>query len=296
MLPDYVENCVHKIAKSEGFTDHKIEMKAGSSHGDNFLGIMTAITLSGTRQKNGQIQSEELHLLCKAPPTSAIRQKNFHSALVFSREIYIYSKLLPAFVRFQREKGLSETDSFLSFPKVYACEANDEKGTYILIMEDLRPKNYEMFPKEQTIDLEHELLVMKELAKFHAISFAMKDQRPHEFREFKQITDVFITVMINKSFVAFMRSTIDRSINVLQKPEHIKMMKHFRKTYIERVDKLKTAPFCDEFGIMAHGDCWNNNFLFQHNNDNVRIFFYLIFSFSFLFSLFECGFTLFQKI
>lgn len=61
--------CVHKIAKNEGFSDYKIETKAGSSHVDNFLVIMTAIILSGNCRKNGPIQSEELHLLCKALAT-----------------------------------------------------------------------------------------------------------------------------------------------------------------------------------------------------------------------------------
>ncbi|XP_055312342.1 uncharacterized protein LOC129574385 [Sitodiplosis mosellana] len=270
MLPDYVINCVHKVAKNEGFTDFKIETKAGSAHGDNFLGIMTAITLTGTRRKNGQTQSEELHLLCKAPPRNVIRQKNFATSLVFSREIYIYSKLLPAFVRFQREKGLSEADSFLSFPKVYACEVNEEKQTYILLMEDLRSKNYEMWPKDETVDLEHELLVMKELSKFHAISFAMKDQRPNEFREFQQLTDFFVGIYVKTTIKSFIKTLIDRSINVLEKPQHKQIMQNFRNTFLERAEKLKSVPYCDEFGIMLHGDCWNNNFLFQHRNDNKK--------------------------
>lgn len=211
MLPEYVSNCVHKVAKNEGFTDYKIETKAGSAHGDNFLGIMTAITLKGTRGKNGQSKSEELHLLCKAPPKNVIRQKNFSSSLVFSREIYIYSKLLPALVRFQQEKNLNAADSFLSFPKVYACEVDEKKQSYILIMEDLRPKNFEMWPKDQTIDVEHELIVMKELGKYHGVSFAMKDQRPHEFDQFKTLSDIFVNIFVKTAIKSFIKTLIDRN-------------------------------------------------------------------------------------
>lgn len=271
MLPEYVSNCVHRVAKNEGFTDYKIETKAGSEHGDNFLGIMTAITLKGSRGKNGQARSEELHLLCKAPPKNVIRQKNFSSALVFSREIYIYSKLLPAFVRFQQEKNLSAADSFLSFPKVYACEKDEKKQTYILIMEDLRPKNYEMWPKDQTIDIEHELIVMKELGKYHAVSFAMKDQRPQEFDEFKALSDFFVNIFVKTAIKSFIVTLIDRCIDVLEQPQHRKIMQNFRNTFLERAEKLKSQPYCDEFGIIIHGDCWNNNFLFQHGNDDVSI-------------------------
>lgn len=253
MLPDYVTNCIHKIAKSEGFIDYRIETKAGSCHGDNFLGIMIAVTLCGTRRQNGKVQSDELHLLCKAPPTNAIRQKNFNSALVFSREIYMYTKLLPAFVRFQQEKGLSASDSFRAFPKVFACETDEEKETFILIMEDLRPQNFEMWPKDKTIPIDHEILVMRELGKFHAISFAMKEQWPKIFNEFKQIKDVFIGVFLKTTLKSFMPKVIDRVIDALEKPEHKKLMQNFQKNFLERSDKLKSDPYCDEFGIMTHG-------------------------------------------
>ncbi|XP_031631447.1 uncharacterized protein LOC116345872 [Contarinia nasturtii] len=97
MLPDYVTNCIHKISKSEGFIDYRIEMKDSSSHGDNFMGIMIATKLSGTRSQNGTVQYYELHLLCKIPPMNEIRQKKFNSSLVFERELYTYTKILPAF-------------------------------------------------------------------------------------------------------------------------------------------------------------------------------------------------------
>lgn len=271
MLPDYLVKLIEEIAKNEQFTEFKIESKAGSSHGDNFLGIMTAVTLSGTRNKNGTIQADELHLLCKSPPTNAIRQKNFETAAVFEREIYIYSKLLPAFERFQREKGLSMADSFVSYPKVFACEADKATGTYILIMEDVRPKNFEMYPREQPIDLDHQLFVMRELGKFHAVSFAMKDQRPDEFNEFKQVKDLLVGTLFKTTIKSFVKKTIERAINALERPEHKQIMQHFLKTYIQRIDHIKNDEHCDEFGVITHGDCWINNFLFQYSNDAVSV-------------------------
>lgn len=83
MLPDYVTNCIHKIAKTEGFIDYRLETEDVSSHGDNFMGVMIATKLCGTRLTNGKLQFEELHLLCKAPPANEIRQKK----LQFSNNI-----------------------------------------------------------------------------------------------------------------------------------------------------------------------------------------------------------------
>ncbi|XP_031616814.1 uncharacterized protein LOC116336810 [Contarinia nasturtii] len=269
MLPDYLKDGIHKIAKTEGFIDYGIEMKAGSNHGDNFFGVLIAVTLSGTRrQQNGDIQSDELHLLCKTPPTNELQEKDISLTVTFNREIFMYTKILPAFVQFQRERGLNEADSFVSFPKMFACEKNEENGLCSLIMEDLRPKNFQMWPKEQTVPLEHELFVMRELGKFHAVSFTMKDQKPNDFREFKQLKDILYNVISKKKpFKSALQKLMDRVVDTLEKPEHKKLMQNFRDSFTERMDKLKSDPYCDEFGILTHGDCWNNNFMYQYSNE-----------------------------
>lgn len=265
MQSELITNCLHRIAKREGFTDYKIEATAGSKHGDNFLGVMSAITLSGTRRQNSLSKSEVLHLICKAPPLNQIRKKNWKSKLVFDREIYVYTKLLPAFVRFQAEKGLSEADSFRAFPKVYECEVDEESEMYILIMEDLRVKNFEMWPKEKMISLDHELLVLRELAKFHALSFAMKDQRPAEFDEFKQqLKDVSYEIVIGGSLKSFIHQSVERLENALERPEHKQLVQNFQKRYLQVMEEFLVGPSSTEFAVIRHGDCWNNNFLFQY--------------------------------
>lgn len=173
MLCEFITASVEKVAQNEGFSDYKIETTAGSKPGDNFLGVMTAITISGMRMVNGTAKADALYLICKSPPLSEIRQKNWKSKIVFDREVFVYTKLLPAFDRFQREKGLNAIDSFHAYPKVYACDVNTTNDTHILIMEDLTMKNFKMWPKHELITLDHELLVLRELAKYHAISFAM---------------------------------------------------------------------------------------------------------------------------
>lgn len=269
MLSEFIKTNVEKVAKTEGFIDFKIETTAGSKHGDNFLGVLTAITVSGERMVDGTVKADELYLICKAPPLSEIRKKNWKSLAVFDREIYIYTKLLPAFVRFQQEKGLSETDSFLAFPKVYACERSATNDMYILIMEDLTVKNFRMWPKHELITLDHELLVLRELAKFHAISFAMNDQQPHLFAEFKQLTDVTFDVIINGPLKKHFDKIIERAAHEMQNPKHSEILHNFRKSYTKSMENLLLGTISTESAVIRHGDCWNNNFLFQYGDDQV---------------------------
>lgn len=269
MLPEYITKLLNRIANEEDFIDYKFETKSGSNHGDNFLGVMISVTLEGTKVKNGISKIETMHLICKIPPMNESRKNNFKSSIVFDREVYVYSKLLPAFIQFQRDRGLSEADSFVSFPKVYACESNAENGTYVLIMEDLRPRNFVMWPKEKAIPIDHELLVMKELGKFHAISFAMKDQIPNEFEKFKQLNDTFCEIVLNGKLSSFMDRTIERASDALINPEHKKLMNDFKKSYKQMLEGYFSHSFCDRFGVVGHGDCWNNNFLFQYCGEDV---------------------------
>lgn len=269
LLPNHITKLLHKIAENKKFTDYKFETKAGSNHGDNYLGVMIAVTISGFREQNGKSEADKLHLVCKMPPANLSRRKNFKTDLVFARELFVYSKLLPAFVKFQKDKGLSDADSFISFPKVFAAEYDEDNDTYVLIMEDLRAKNFKMWPREEIIRLDHELVVMKELGKFHGCSLAMKDQRPSDFDEFKKLNDTFSEIVTNGKLSAFMVQTINRAARAMKDPFHKPIFENFRRTYPNMLKKCFSRETSDRFGVIGHGDCWNNNFLFRYDDEEV---------------------------
>lgn len=260
MLPDYIKNCLHKVAGAEGMSSYTIDTNAASKHGENFLGIVNAVTLTNT------ITGQQLHLIYKIPPHNRARRKHFKSSLPFGRETDVYTKLLPAFIEFQQNKGLSAVDSFLSFPKLYAHEFDAETDNYLLIMDDLRTKNFEMWPKDHMMPLNYVEQILIELGKFHAISFAMQDQRPTEFEKFKQFNDVLANFTIKGKVKVFMDKTIDRAIGVLKNPKHKKIVENFRDNYVAVLDEILLDAKSKEFAVICHGDCWNNNFLFQTNS------------------------------
>lgn len=269
MLFECIRKLLDQIAKTEGFTKYTINSKAGSNDGDNFMGTLTAFTITGTKQCDKQ---QNLYLICKIPPLNRVRRDVFKMNLQFGSELYAYSKILPAFVRFQQAAGLSKVDSFLSFPKMYVSEYNAENDTHILILEDLRPNGFEMWQKEQIMAIDHEQLIMHELGKFHGISFAMKDQRPIEFQELiDKTTDNFLEVSIRGKFQSFFAKSLEKSVNVIKNSEHKKRVREFQKNFIDAMEELMNEPFITEFGVINHGDCWNNNFLFQYADDQVSL-------------------------
>lgn len=282
MLSDRVMNNIKTIAENEGFLSYDISLSDGSNHGDNFVGIITAIKISGPKVIDDKV--EELHLVCKAPPANESRKRNFNYAMTFSREIYVYAKVLPAFVRFQKEKGLSDGDSFISFPKVYAYELDAKSDTFILIMEDMRSKNYQMWPKEKVIRLDYELAIMRELGKFHAVSFAMKDQQSDEFNEFTEMEDTFYQIVINGRMRSFNNKALEKAAKVLENPQHKQLVTNFRQTFPNVISEFVIGESSKEFAVIGHGDTWCNNILFQDSDDTVSIImrFFVFLSFQIL--------------
>lgn len=266
MLPDYVTKVFDRIAGDLNFVDYEINTKAGSKHGDNFLGVIIAVTLTGTRDINGDHVSDAVHLLVKLPPDNKQRRAQFQSDLVFDRELLIYSKVLPAFAAFQREKGLSDDEMFSAYPKIYACEFDAENDSHILIMENLRTRNFDMWPKKQTVRYDHELMVMETLGKFHGISFALKDQRPHQFEEFKKLDDILNKLMID----SFLQETSERASNSIKNEAHKELYSVQR--FNNGLFKPMTWEARNKFGVITHGDCWNNNYMFQYSDENVISF------------------------
>lgn len=267
MLVDCIRKLLDEIAKDDGFIDYTINFKNGSNADDNLMGTLTAITITGKKQSNEQ---DKLHLICKIPPLNKIRRTVFKMNLQFGSELYAYSNILPAFMKFQEGKGLSECDSFLSFPKMYVSEYNAECDTHILILEDLRPKGFQMWPKIQIMPIDHELLIMRELGKLHAISFAMKDQQPKLFQKLvSKTTDNFLEVSVRGKFRLFFEKSLEKTVNAVKNPKHKQIIQDLHKTYVETMEELMNEQSVTEFAVLNHGDCCNNNFLFQYNDDQV---------------------------
>lgn len=267
-LPVAIENLLCEIAQKEGFTDYKFEFESGSNRGDNYVGVVTSVKIVGDRVKDGVVTIETLNLMCKSAPKNRERRELMNIAQCFEREIYMYTRVLPTFVKFQEEKGLSPAESFMSFPKMYGWIADEANGSYVLVMEDLRSRDFVMWPRRTPVTFDHEELVFKQFGRFHGVSLALKDQRPEVFAEFKDLRDIFSDAIKTGGVLA---ETMDRAIDVLEKEEHKTVVRSLRNNYLETWRSFFTKEAVDRFGVIGHGDAWLNNFLFQHIGNVIYI-------------------------
>lgn len=266
-LPKFVRDYLDEIALTEGLSNHKIEVEAGSNNGDNFMAAMFRVALKGDRSVAGQIVPHQLNLICKLASPNAERRKELRLNICFDREATFYNRVFPAFAAFQKERGLSPEDGFFGFPKCYKAVADEESNQFLLILEDLKPKGFVMWPKEKIVALDHFQLILQEIAKFHAVSFAMRDQEPDVFEEFQNISDHVIAAFKTPKLRGMVLRSHQRVLDVLRNENHSKYIHDLRDNFVEIYIKCLGEGEAGRFGAMTHGDFWINNILFQYGDE-----------------------------
>lgn len=263
-LPQFLEVLLKKIADQEGFVDYTLNVSAGSSNGDGFLAIVKRVVISGSR--NGK--SDNLPLICKLMPTSKFRREQVNTNGAFICEAFMYDELLPTFNAFQKEKGLTEKDGFFNYPKSYGTMSDEENDRFVIVMEDIKATGYQLFDKLKPADFNHVKLFVESLGRFHAVSFALKDQRPEVFNKFKHLQDFFYRecqtkpTEMGQTFGFF----FDKAMTAF-KPEdeaEIKALNKLRETYMDELKRTTTGEANEQFSVVNHGDCWNNNMMYRY--------------------------------
>lgn len=269
-LPEYGKLLINGIARSAKFTEFTVQTLPGSNHGDNIMGVLVSVIISGTQISfNGQKIEGKLNLICKLAPESEERRREFQTARNFGREVLMYNKILPLFEQFQREKGLANDEAFLAYPKCYAAIADEKENQFIIIMEDLKQRHFSMWPRHMTTVADHAYLVMEKFAKLHAVSFALKDQRPEIYNELRHIPDFFHYYFESKGVSNLFDKCYDRAIDSLKQEEHRKILQEVKGNIQNYFKEYADTAYFEPFGVIDHGDCWNNNIMYQYK-DGVR--------------------------
>lgn len=272
-IPAYAVDLINSIAQKEGFTEYTVTSEAGSSHGDGFLGIMIRVAINGMHRLGGASVPVKLSLIMKLPPHNKTRREMFHTKDAFENEIFAYDVLLPAFVKLQQDNGVAKEDGFFRFPKIYGTFADPETGNYVLIMEDLAVRGYEMRNKFEKLNFAHAKLAMTELGRYHALSFAVRDQRPELFAEFRKRQPTFLLKMLdnNRSKDFWSQKYVEASKTLApEEKEFADKIVLLGTTYVERMRECCEEDGAEPFAVMNHGDCWNNNMMYRYSADKKK--------------------------
>lgn len=187
----------------------------------------------------------------------------------FLREFIFYQRIYPDLAHFQKTKGVKSVFHGGSFriPKCYKIICNEAEGQYALILQDMRRSHYFSLGKDEGATLDEAKAVVQALGRFHAVSFAYKDQRSNEFSKYEKLVDPLFERMsdMEQLITCFLYPRIDEAIDSLQPHEEFRKEKllELKETVYQTILSYVSLEFADDGCVIGHGDSWSQNILFK---------------------------------
>ncbi|CAL8139617.1 unnamed protein product [Orchesella dallaii] len=274
MTPDrqFEKSEIEKLV-GEPITD--FSSSSGSNKGDNVAGTLLALKVTTAAGK-------ELNLVYKSFPSDNPEQRQYVVQFgIFRTETCMYEKVFP---RLKELVALRKAAKNIELPTVkYISGFNDDQNDYVCL-EDMRPEGYIMQDKFQSLTSAEVTLIMKEMAKFHALTYFMlrydgerifeEDDRVSKLKyNAFTIENPMMIEMGTRMFYGYMENTVtlleDRDKSLA---EHVKNFvgKHSRHSFhaLTRFNSKRTDK--ESFPCIIHGDLWTNNVLFKYESSGGR--------------------------
>ncbi|KAJ8895508.1 hypothetical protein PR048_000841 [Dryococelus australis] len=240
-------------------TEHCV--KSMGAKGDNYLSIMQRINARIQWSDNTE---GEIFMVVKNIPPGKEMQKTLMASTAFPNEIKIFSKILPKFQEILNKAALGK---FLPFGARYICSEDSE--TRFLIVGDLAAEGFRMAKRQGGLDMDHCILLLKTLGRYHATSIALHEVNPSIVESFKE--NMF-TEESSKEFICnFTKMTLDSISKIVRTwPECGERMAgklELLTSVFHSIVKEQFKQDGNRLNVLTHGDLWINNMMFRYDDE-----------------------------
>ncbi|KMQ87313.1 hypothetical protein RF55_13434 [Lasius niger] len=215
-------------------------------------------------------QHVQVNIVVKSIPKNIGRRKTFRSAVLFRNEIIFYTKIVPKFEEFLADKGQS---NLMCIPRHFVSYTDGEND--FIVLENVSPLGFGPASRQNCMDWAECTVILKTLAKFHAISFAYRDQKKEEFIKLaSNLNETYFDNHIWNWYKRFHKNLVDIAKHALateypnSKAEKQFNSYEFGELYhkCSRLCERRNTPTSAIIG----GDCWAPNFLVRDIGQNQK--------------------------
>lgn len=253
--------------KTQSFTSHPL-----TAPGDNYGSTILSVEVN--YEQNSTKEVHTIPLVAKLVPLSPFLREVFHINITFNKEVRAYKLVSPEFERLQKEKNIPDTERLEVFPKFYGARTNwqgdensDADESAVLLLENLKVSGYRTRDRRKGLNLKHVEAVLTQLARFHALSVALKLLKPQVFRDtVLKACEQFDTSIVKAE------NDIENWVNatvgfVKNTPECVPYLSKIEAAFRKDMNgRLETSPPPKEpFATLVHNDFWVNNMMFKYN-------------------------------
>ncbi|XP_045455065.1 uncharacterized protein LOC123664586 [Melitaea cinxia] len=237
------------------------EYVSDTGKGDSYLSEVIRIRIYG--DSNGV--PYHVQVILKNMPKNVCRRLTFRSDEFFKNEINFYQKVLPTLIKFQSKKRVS--DPYTNYAKLFYAYTDGLND--VICLEDVGLENFGAAVRQEGIDYDHCKVTLKALAKYHALSFALRDQEPETFNRITDaIFETYYDPRLSDWYGRFWNRISGIAIDAVEKeyPDSIYVEKIKEFAVPERYEDMIRAVRDKTNGVISHGDSWTNNFLYKYQD------------------------------
>lgn len=247
---DFLE-IIYKVADKLRLQNIEYTSEFGTEDIDSFMFGIYRVQLRGYQDD----QKVHYKIVLKWHPDPKMR-KPFRDLYV--REYTFYQYVVPELLDIQRRFNIIEGLK-IKFCNCFYANVDYNKET--IAFHNIADERFRMLDRFHKTDFAHASLVVKNLAKLHALSFVLEKLKPTVFEEIKNrcYTDVQYSDpdRVSKSMVCYYNA----SVNVVFDPVAKDKLRTLLSSFFQVLSKC-TMPV--PYSVICHGDCWNNNVVYKH--------------------------------
>ncbi|KAF5302533.1 hypothetical protein FQR65_LT00905 [Abscondita terminalis] len=265
ILEENLKCCVQNILETLNVFDYVYETSIIKNH-TNFIAVMKKISVRGKSKYKDEFN---VQFMVKIAPLQKFIREGHHIIDAYVREAYVYEHIFPSFAELEKSCGVD--NSFRSYPNYYAS-STVEMNEFI-VLEDMTKLGYSHYKVQKIIDLDHAVLIIRELGKFHAMSFALRKKNFDAFCEIRNnIQDFEFHSNIDGNMESAFGYLCEISLGSLDpledKSTYNKFVK-FQKKIFTTIRNIFKEIVDVEHTVITHGDFWLPNLLFKYQDGDV---------------------------
>ncbi|KAF5285449.1 hypothetical protein FQR65_LT02289 [Abscondita terminalis] len=263
LITNEVQLFFEEFLKKLQIYNFAINVEPGSNFGDNFSGTIAKAKVHGDDRQGNKISQS---FIIKSAAQNEMYRKLLLLDFRYSREIYMYKTVLYEYNLLQTELNIKIP--FKSYPKYY--DSSLETLNEALVLEDMKQREFELYNGQQLLNFEHAVMILREYAKLHALSFAMRLHKPNVFKRLTEhmeegFFEIFEKNHKNNGYWKQGKKILLTIDEVKEKSIYEKFEK-FVTNMSDLIQNLQKTNLMDAHGVITHGDCWLKNYMFKYNN------------------------------
>ncbi|XP_046746843.1 uncharacterized protein LOC124411644 [Diprion similis] len=274
-MEEYIRvEVVPEILKYYKKTDSKLdkyELRSLQGEINNFNSSLYDLNLS--------ISGNDYSFVLKTILDDLERQKLSENRILFTNEAHLYNVVVPIFKKLLFQKN------FKFVPDVPYAVIKDVRSKEklnpldgIIVVENLVKEGYKVVPGKN-LDMEHCVVAVEQLGRWHALSLAIKELNSEQFHQ-EVLTGLEECTWSRKAGVQ-VRETITICMKRLFKYanyptnsktyEAMKTLEKENENLLQYVEKLIMSSRKSKLSVLCHGDYTQNNLLFKYDKNGTPI-------------------------